>query len=194
MMILRKILLPAFLLLSGSPAGAQNPLAKPLADFDKLVSQLKPSTLIGEPIRAGETSVIPFAAVKFGLTGGNATIAFGGILGAKIVPIGLLIVEGDDVRAEFLPEPEEKPSALQQLLQAILDRKVIVMGNGLNVGEASGTIKDFAPLVSGLSSILSGGQTSIIGNALNLGRLETQKKDSEPADLNPKSPQKPERP
>ena len=39
-------------------SGIAQPLAKPLADFDKLVSQLKVSSVVGEPIRAGDTEVV----------------------------------------------------------------------------------------------------------------------------------------
>jgi len=35
-------------------ARAQAPLAKPLAEFDKLVSQLKIGSVVGEPIRVGD--------------------------------------------------------------------------------------------------------------------------------------------
>ena len=57
--IRKPALLAASLLLWGLLARAQAPLAQPLADFDKLVSQLKISSVVGEPIRAGDTAVIP---------------------------------------------------------------------------------------------------------------------------------------
>ena len=147
-------------------ASAQAPLAKPLAEFDKLVSQLKIGSVVGEPIRVGDTAVVPFAQIKFGLAGGEAMIGFGGGMDAKTVPLGILIVEGDDVRAELFPEQPESPTSLQAIRQAILDRKVVVMVNGLNVGETSGTIQDLAPLMSAMM-----GQTTVMVNGLNLGRL-----------------------
>lgn len=154
------------LLLWALPARAQAPLAKPLADFDKLVSQLKISSVVGEPIRVGDTAVIPFAKIKFGLGGGGAMMGFGGSMAGKAVPLGILIVEGEDVRAELFPEQEEKPTLLQEIVQAILDRKVVIMGNGLNIGGTSGTIQDLGPVISGML-----GQTTFMGNALNLGSL-----------------------
>lgn len=165
--MLKPVVLAASLLLWGLLARAQAPLSKPLADFDKLVSQLKIGSVVGEPIRIGDTSVIPFAKIKFGLGGGGAMMAFGGGMGGKTVPLGILIVEGDDVRAELFPEPEEKPTILHELVRAILDRKVVIMGNGLNVGGSSGTIQDLAPLISAMM-----GQTTFMGNALNLGGLK----------------------
>jgi uncharacterized spore protein YtfJ len=164
----KPILLTASLLLCGLLARAQAPLAQPLADFDRLVSQLKISSVVAEPIRAGDTVVIPFAKVKFALGGGEAMMGFGGGMGAKTVPLGVLIVEGDDIRAELFPEPEEKTTVPQGLMQAILDRKVVFMVNGLYVGNTSGTIQDLAPLISAMT-----GQTTVMVNGLNLGNLAT---------------------
>jgi uncharacterized spore protein YtfJ len=157
-----------FFLLSLS-ASDQTPLARPLADFDKLVSQLKASSVVGEPIRVGETTVVPFVKISFGLGGGGALMGFGGGMGGKTVPLGILIVEGDDVRAELFPEPEEKPSLLREVIQAILDRKVVIMGNGLNTGDTSENPQDLAPLLSAMM-----GQTNVVGNGLNIGHLSTQ--------------------
>ncbi len=150
-------------------ANAQAPLAKPLAEFDKLVSQLKVGSVAGEPIRVGDTAVVPFAKIKFGLAGGEAMIGFGGGMDAKTIPLGILIVEGDDVRVELFPDqPEEKPALLQEIKQAILDRKWVYMVNGLNIGQTSGTIQDLAPLMSAMM-----GQTTVMVNGLNLGSLAT---------------------
>jgi len=93
-------------------------------------------------------------------------MGFGGGMGGKTVPLGVLIVEGDDVRVELFPEQAEEPAIVQQFMQAILDRKVVIMGNGLNIGRTSGTIQELAPLISAMM-----GQTTWLGNALNLGSL-----------------------
>jgi uncharacterized spore protein YtfJ len=147
-------------------AGAAQPLAKPLSDFDSMVSELKTSSIVGEPIRAGETVVVPFAAVHFGLgSAGAAGIAAGG-MGTKTVPLGVVIVEGDNVRVELLPRQEEKGGALQQLIQAILDRKITYMVNGINLGNAPGNIADLTAMMNGMM-----GQTTVMVNGLNLGNL-----------------------
>ena len=156
----------ASLLVSGLVGRAQAPFAKPLADFDKLVSQLKTSNVIGEPIRAGEMAVVPFASIQFGMGAGGAMAGFGGGMSAKTVPMGVLIVEGDDVRVEMFPQEDREPSFLQGLLQAILDRKVVIMVNGLNIGNVPGTVQDLAPLIAEMM-----GQTTIITNGLNTGNL-----------------------
>ena len=157
-------------------AGAQ-PLAEPLADFDRMISELKTRSVVGEPIRVGNTTVIPFTAVQFQLGSAGAAVGAAGGMGAKTVPLGVLIVEGDDVRAELFPEQREEPSVLHQLLQAILDRKVVIMGNGLNIGNASGGIQELAPLVSAMM-----GQTTVMGQVLNLGSLNAPRSPAADAD------------
>jgi len=100
------------------------PAEKPLGEYDKLVSQLKSSSLVGEPIRAGGTAIIPFASVNFGIVSGDAKIASGGGLSSKTVPLGFLVVAGDDVRVEFLSEPEDKPSVVGQLYSSANTRNI----------------------------------------------------------------------
>jgi uncharacterized spore protein YtfJ len=158
----------ALALLTAMPAvvgSAQTPLAKPLADFDKLVAELKTGSLVAEPIRAGDTTVIPFAAVKFGVGGGSVPIASGGGMGVQTVPLGALIIEGDTVRIERFGSPEAKPSFAQELIQAIHDRKLII-GNGLNFGSVSGNVQALEPLMKDAL-----GQSTIIGNGFNIGGI-----------------------
>ena len=108
---------------------AQGPLDKPLADFDRLVAGLKAGAVVGEPLTIQDTVVIPFAKIKFGLgAGGGGTVGFGGGMGAKAVPLGVLIIEGDKVRVELIPEEDKKPSLLQELLPVLLNMLPQVMG------------------------------------------------------------------
>jgi tetratricopeptide (TPR) repeat protein len=163
----RFLVLAAAAILPAALGRAETPLAKPLADFDKMVSEMKASGVTGEPIRVGTTVVVPFAAMKFGLGAGGGTTAFGGGMGGKIVPLGAVIVEGDEVRLEQFPEPDEKPTLFHQILQAIRERKVVFMVNGLNIGHAGpGAAQELAPLISEMM-----GQTTILVNGLNLGSL-----------------------
>jgi uncharacterized spore protein YtfJ len=110
-------------------AQTQTPLDQPLADFDKLISSLKASVFVGEPIQAGDTTIIPFAKVSFGLGGGGAMMAFGGGMGGKTIPLGILIIEGENVRAELFPQEEQKPSFLQEMLPVLLKMLPQFMGD-----------------------------------------------------------------
>lgn len=120
--------LGGLLLLSGL-LNAQAPLEQPLANFDKLVSNLRVGAVVGEPVKVGETLVVPFAKIHFGLGGGGAMMAFGGGMGGKTIPVGILIVEGDDVRVELFPEEEKKPSIFQELLPIFLQMLPQMMGD-----------------------------------------------------------------
>ena len=165
----------AVLVFSAVLLNAQTPLAKPLADFDRLVALLKSGSVVGEPIRAGDTTVIPFAAVKFGVGGGSALIAAGGGMGVQTVPLGVLIVEGDDVRLQRFPEPESKPSLAQEVVKAFRERKIII-GNGLNFGGITGNVQAIEPFIK---EVLT--QTTIIGNGFNAGGLAIPMPPAEPA-------------
>jgi len=164
----------AVIALAAGTAQAQPPLAKPLAEFDKLVAELKSSNVVAEPIRVGDTTVVPFARIQFGLGEGSMAPAFGGGMGAKTTPIGVVIVEGDDVRIDLLPQQEAPPSALHQLIQAIMDRKVTIMGNGVNLGNASGSVTDLTEMVKAMAAELQG-KTNVMGNLFNVGDLHEPK-------------------
>jgi uncharacterized spore protein YtfJ len=172
----RSPLLAALLAFPGFALQPQAPLARPLAEFDKLVAQLTSANVVGEPMRAGEATVIPFAAIRFGVGSAGAAIGVGGGMGGRVVPLGVLIVQGDEVRLERIPELAEEPSLVRELLQAILDRKVVFMGNGLNIGNAPGNVSDLQSLIAAQM-----GQTTIIGNALNLGSLVPPARPASPA-------------
>jgi uncharacterized spore protein YtfJ len=153
-------------MLPGAVLMAQAPLEKPLAEFDELVSQLRSGNVVGEPMRAGETTVVPFAAIEFAMGSAGVAIGYAGGLNSRVVPLGVLIVQGDEVRAELIPEEDQRPSLAHEILKGILERKVVFMGNGLNIGNATGTLQELAPLIAAQM-----GQTTIVGNALNLGSV-----------------------
>jgi uncharacterized spore protein YtfJ len=127
----------AVVLLAGLlSAQAPTPLEQPLADFDRLVSQLKVGAVIGEPITVGQTIIVPFAKIHFGLGGGGAMMAYGGGMGGKTIPLGILIIEGDNVRVEVFPEEERQPSFLQQMLPVLLKMLPEMMGGKSSPGFA----------------------------------------------------------
>jgi len=113
-------LVGAFLLTGTLWAQKKSPLDESLSLFDKMTAQLKIDSVIGKPIRSGNTVVIPFARISYGMGSGGAMGGFGGGMGGKAIPFGVLIVEGDDVRVELFPLEEEKPSLLQQMLPVIM--------------------------------------------------------------------------
>lgn len=101
-------------------AQPKSPVEESLAGFDKMMTLIKVSSVIGEPIQSGETVILPFARITFGLGGGGAMMGFGGGMGGKVIPAGFLIIEGESVKVELLPVEEKKPSFLQEMLPTLL--------------------------------------------------------------------------
>lgn len=96
-------------------------LEESFVSFDKLMSTLKVSSLVGEPVRSGETVIIPFAKISFGLGAGGGMMGFGGGMGGKTIPLGILIIEGEEVRVELFPQEEKKPSLLTEMLPVLMN-------------------------------------------------------------------------
>ena len=124
------IALLVILLLSSSQAQAQTKSSTDEAfmNFDKMTSVLDVDSVIGEPIRVQDILIVPFSKISYGLGAGGAMMGFGGGMGGKTIPLGVLIVEGDDVRVELFPLEEKKPSFLQEMLPVLLQMLPQFMG------------------------------------------------------------------
>ena len=94
--------------------------------FEKLESFIKTKTVVGEPLIVGETTIIPFIDISFGLgTGGGSGIdgkgsngtGGGAGTGARIAPSAVLVIKGDHV--ELLPI--KKAGSLQKLIDMVPD-------------------------------------------------------------------------
>ena len=92
--------------------------------FEKLENFLKTKTVVGEPIKIGDTTIVPFVNITFGLGmgGGVGTDdkgmggdGGGGGTGAKIAPTAVLVIQGDKV--ELLPI--KKSGGLDKLLDMV---------------------------------------------------------------------------
>jgi uncharacterized spore protein YtfJ len=112
----------AFLFVFTVPLKPQekSPVEESLTHFEKMLSNIEVSSVIGKPIRQGNITIIPFSKISFGLGAGGATMGFGGGMGGKTIPLGILIIEGEDVRVELLPQEEKKPSFLAEMIPALL--------------------------------------------------------------------------
>lgn len=92
--------------------------------FDKLENFLKTKTVVGEPIKIGETTIVPFINVSFGLGGGggggndqkgNVGDGNGLVTGARISPTAVLVIQGDKI--ELLPI--KKTGGLDKLMDMV---------------------------------------------------------------------------
>ncbi|HOQ38070.1 MAG TPA: spore germination protein GerW family protein [Acetivibrio sp.] len=92
--------------------------------FDKLEKFLTSKTVIGEPIKVGEATLIPFISTSFGLgtgggsgsdTRGDQGTGVGSGMGAKISPTAVLVIKGDNI--EMLPI--KKSSSFEKLVEMV---------------------------------------------------------------------------
>ena len=97
-------------------------------NFDRMTSVIKVDSLIGEPIRVQDTIIVPFSKISYGMGAGGAMMGFGGGMGGKTIPLGVLIIEEGDVRVELFPLEEKKPSFLQEMLPVLLQMLPQFMG------------------------------------------------------------------
>lgn len=97
-------------------------------NFDKITSVIKVDSVIGEPIRVQDVIIIPFSKISYGMGAGGAMMGYGGGMSGKTIPLGVLIIEGEDVRVELFPLEEKKPSFLQEMIPVLLQMLPQFMG------------------------------------------------------------------
>ena len=100
--------------------------------MERLRSMVDVNTVVGEPILAGEVTIIPVSMVNVGFASGGSDFAsknqrpeqdnsFGGGSGAglKITPIGFLIVRGENVK--LLPVMPPPGGAIDRAVDMVPD-------------------------------------------------------------------------
>jgi uncharacterized spore protein YtfJ len=106
-----------------------SPIDEAFVNLDKMMKAINVDSVIGDPIQIQDTIIVPFSKISYGLGAGGAMMGFGGGMGAKTIPLGILIIEGEDVRAELFPLEEKKPSFLQEMLPVLLKMLPEILGN-----------------------------------------------------------------
>ena len=117
-----------FLFPSQSKAQTESSMDEAFMNFDKMTSIIKVDSVIGEPIRVQDVIIVPFSKISYGLGAGGTMMGFGGGMGGKTIPLGVLIIEGEDVRVELFPLEEKKPSFLQEMIPVLLQMLPQFMG------------------------------------------------------------------
>jgi len=98
--------------------------------MEKIKAMADVNTVVGEPIQAGEVTIIPVSKVSFGFGVGGSDFAtknqkpdkdnsFGGGTGAgvTIMPLGFLIVRGESVK--LLPVAPPPDGALDRVVDMV---------------------------------------------------------------------------
>ena len=93
--------------------------------LEKLRYITKAETVIGEPIQAGESTVIPVSRVSVGFGfGGHQnkgdTSASGG--GASVEPVAFLVIRGDDVRIMPITKDSSLVSKIMDIVPDVMNK------------------------------------------------------------------------
>ncbi len=137
--------------------GLENVMKEISSELERLVSA---KTVIGEPVEAGGTTIIPITKVSFGFGSGGGEgskgekesgFGGGGGAGAKIEPVAFIVISGDEVRMmnlsgkselgtllESLPEVFEKIKSAKEKFKKKEDGESGVKDEGDNVTEDAG--------------------------------------------------------
>ncbi len=113
--------------------------------FEKLEKFLTSKTVIGEPIKIGDATLIPFITTSFGLGagGGDGTdskgaggVGGGSGIGARIAPTAVLVIKGDQI--EMIPI--KKSAGFEKLIDMVPD--IVSKVNGFKKDDEKGKEKD----------------------------------------------------
>lgn len=98
--------------------------------MEKIRTMVDANTIIGQPIQAGDVTLIPVSRLSFGFAGGgsdfvtknqkpDASNTFGGGTGAsaKLEPVAFLIVRGDNVK--LLPVAPPPATTADRIIEAV---------------------------------------------------------------------------
>lgn len=94
--------------------------------FEKFEQFLTSKTVVGEPIKMGEITLIPIISMTFGLgvgggdgadNSGNKGYGSGSGVGAKVSPIAVLVVKGDTIETIQL----KKTGGFERLVEMVPD-------------------------------------------------------------------------
>ena len=93
--------------------------------MEKLRYITKAETVIGDPIQAGETTVVPVSRVSVGFgfgghQGKGDTSASGG--GASVDPVAFLVIKGDDVRIMPITKDSSLVSKIMDIVPDITNK------------------------------------------------------------------------
>jgi len=98
-------------------------LAETLLEKLRFITQAE--TVIGQPIQAGESTVVPVSRVSVGFGfGGHAgkgdTSASGG--GASVEPVAFLVIKGDDVRVMPISKDSSLVSKVMDIVPDVVNK------------------------------------------------------------------------
>lgn len=105
------------------------------ATMERVRTLVDANTIIGTPIQAGDTTLIPVSKLSFGFgCGGGDFVAKGGKPaapslnsgggggGAKLDPVAFLIIRGDSIKLLPVTQPTNSVDRIVELVPEVLDK------------------------------------------------------------------------
>lgn len=105
------------------------------ATMERLHTMVDANTIIGTPIQAGDTTLIPVSKLSFGFGCGNSDFTAkggkptapvlnggGGGGGAKLDPVAFLVIRGDSVKLLPVTSPTNSVDRIVEAVPEVLDK------------------------------------------------------------------------
>ena len=97
-----------------------HPVSELMAEtIQKIKEAVDANTVVGEPITAGEVTLIPVSKISLGFGSGGSEIGGGGGAGVKIIPVCFLVITGSMVKV--LPVDAAPETSLDRIVDLIPD-------------------------------------------------------------------------
>ena len=97
-----------------------HPVSELMAEtIQKIKEAVDANTVVGQPITAGEVTIIPVSRISLGFGTGGSDFGGGGGAGLKVIPVGFLVVSGTSVK--MLPVDTATESPADRLVELIPD-------------------------------------------------------------------------
>lgn len=105
---------------------------------EKIKSMADVNTIIGEPIKEGNLTIIPISKVSYGFASGGSDFPSksnaelfggGGGAGITITPVSFLIIEGSDVRLLHVDTNDTTAEKLVTMIPEIFDKVTELIEN-----------------------------------------------------------------
>ena len=103
--------------------------------FDGMSAFLTATTVMGEPQRIGDTTIIPLVDVNFGVgagasQGSKGANSAGGGMGGKMSPTAVLVIQGDYVKIVPIGETNKLQNVMDMIPSVVEKVQKVLSGRG----------------------------------------------------------------
>lgn len=99
--------------------------------LDKIKELVDASTVVGDPIISGTTTIIPISKISYGFASGGSDLPAkkegeffggGGGAGATVAPVGFIVITGNDVKLLQVDEHRDSAGKLIDMMPGLIDK------------------------------------------------------------------------